>query len=133
MVPQADDLLLWSAVALGEVALELGDIAGARRWGEEATRIHERYPDAGILGPRARRLGAALLSLSGIEPLTPTERRVLELLQTHFTADQIAARLFVSPNTVRTHTRALHRKLGAGTRAETVAKAVTLGLLPARR
>ena len=57
---------------------------------------------------------------------------MLELLQTHLTADQIAAHLFVSPSTVRTHTRALHRKLGTTTRAETVAKAVELGLLPPR-
>jgi LuxR family maltose regulon positive regulatory protein len=47
-------------------------------------------------------------------------------------ADQIAAHLFVSLNTVRTHTRALHRKLGTNTRAETVARAVELGLLPPR-
>ncbi len=50
-------------------------------------------------------------------------------MQTHLTADQIGARLFVSSNTVRTHMQALHRKLGAATRAETVAKAVELGLL----
>jgi LuxR family transcriptional regulator, maltose regulon positive regulatory protein len=129
MMPQADYMLLWTAVVLGEVLLERGDAAGALRWSQEALRVLQRYPDAGILGPRARRLDEALRRRSQMEPLTPAERHVLKLLQTHLTADQIAARLFVSTNTVRTHTQALHRKLGAATRAETVASAVELGLL----
>ena len=99
------------------------------QWSDEALRILRRYPDAGILGPRARRLDEALQRRRHVDPLSPAERRVLELLQTHLTADQIAARLFVSTNTVRTHMRALHRKLGTTTRAETVATAVELGLL----
>ena len=129
MTPQADYMLLWTAVVLGEVSLEKGDAVDALRWSEEALRIQRRYPDAGILGPRARRLDEALQRRRHVEPLSPAERRVLELLQTHLTADQIAARLFISTNTVRTHMRALHRKLGAATRAETVATAVELGLL----
>ena len=129
MLPQADYMLLWTAVVLGEVALEQGDAGGALRWSEEALRVQRRYPDAGILGPQARRLDEAWQRRRHVEPLTPAERHVLELMQTHLTADQIAARLFVSTNTVRTHMRALHRKLGAATRAETVAKAVELGLL----
>ena len=129
MIPQADYMLLWTAVVLGEVALEQGDAVGALRWCEEALRVRRRYPDAGILGPRARRLDEALQRRRHVEPLTPAERHVLELLQTHLTADQIGARLFVSTNTVRTHMQALHRKLGAATRAETVARAIELGLL----
>jgi LuxR family transcriptional regulator, maltose regulon positive regulatory protein len=132
MMPQAEYMLLWTAVELGEVSLEQGDLVGALRWSEEARRIHRRYPDAGILGPRARRLDEALQRRRHVEPLTSAERRVLELLQTHLTADQIAARLFVSTNTVRTHMQSLHRKLGAATRGETVAKAVALGLLRPR-
>jgi LuxR family maltose regulon positive regulatory protein len=130
MLPQADYMLLWTAVLLGEVCLEQGDVANALRWSEEALRVQRRYPDGGILGPRARRLDEALQRRRHVEPLTPAERHVLGLMQTHLTADQIASRLFVSTNTVRTHMQALHRKLGASTRAETVDKAVELGLLP---
>jgi LuxR family transcriptional regulator, maltose regulon positive regulatory protein len=130
MLPQADYMLLWSAVLLGEICLEQGDVAGALNWNDEALRVQRRYPDAGILGPRARRLDEALQRRRHVEPLTPAERHVLELMQTHLTADQIATRLFVSTNTVRTHMQALHRKLGATTRAETVDMAVGLGLLP---
>ena len=129
MLPQAEYMLLWTAVVLGEIALEQGHAGDALRWSEEALRVQRRYPDAGILGPQARRLDEALQRRRHVEPLTPAERHVLELMQTHLTADQIGARLFVSTNTVRTHMQALHRKLGAATRAETVAKAVELGLL----
>lgn len=132
MVPQADYMLLWIAVELGEIALEQDDLVSALQWSDEAQRILQRYPDAGIFVPRTRRLGEALERRGLTEPLTPAERHVLELLQSHLTADQIAARRFVSPSTVRTHTRALHRKLGTTTRAETVARAVELGLLPPR-
>lgn len=130
MLPQADYMLLWTAVVLGEVCMEQGDAVGALRWIQEALRVHRRYPDAGILGPRTRRLDEALQRRRNVEPLSPAERHVLELMQTHLTADQIASRLFVSTNTVRTHMQALHRKLGAATRAETVDRAVELGLLP---
>jgi LuxR family maltose regulon positive regulatory protein len=42
---------------------------------------------------------------------------------------EIANSLFVSPNTVHTHTRTLYRKLGAHTRAEAVARGTALGLV----
>ena len=41
---------------------------------------------------------------------------------------QIAATLFLSPNTVRSHTRAIYRKLGVNSRADAVARADALGL-----
>ena len=36
------------------------------------------------------------------------------------TAEEIAAALFVSVNTVRTHQRSIYRKLGVGTRREAI-------------
>ena len=36
---------------------------------------------------------------------------------------------FVSPNTIRTHTRAIYRKLAVNSRADAVARADALGLL----
>ena len=48
---------------------------------------------------------------------------------TDLTAREIADRLFLSANTVRSHTRALYRKLGVRTRADAVARAAELGLL----
>ncbi|WP_127549974.1 LuxR C-terminal-related transcriptional regulator [Actinoplanes sp. OR16] len=60
--------------------------------------------------------------------LTKAERRVLNLLPTH-TYRQIAAALFVSPHTVKSHLRSVYRKLGAESRAQALQRAVDLRLL----
>ena len=65
------------------------------------------------------------------EPLTHSETRVLRYLPTHLGTPQIAAELFLSPNTVKTHLRHLYRKLGAHNRREAVQHARATGLLPA--
>ena len=63
------------------------------------------------------------------EPLTWSETRVLRYLPTHMGAREIAAELFISANTVRTHLRHLYRKLGAHSRQEAVQRARAIGLL----
>jgi LuxR family maltose regulon positive regulatory protein len=63
------------------------------------------------------------------EPLTQSETRVLRYLPTHMGAPEIAAELFVSANTVKTHLRHLYRKLGAHSRQEAVRRARAIGLL----
>ena len=57
------------------------------------------------------------------------ELAVLRLLGGELTTRQIGAELYLSPNTVRSHTRALYRKLGVNARADAVARAEALGLL----
>jgi len=64
-----------------------------------------------------------------LEPLSDSEIRVLRYLPTNLTAPEIARELYVSRNTVKTHTRSLFTKLGTHTRAEAVARARALGLL----
>jgi LuxR family maltose regulon positive regulatory protein len=63
------------------------------------------------------------------EHLTDTETRVLRYLPTHLTAPEIAAELWLSVNTVNTHTRHLYAKLGVHSRQEAVRRARALGLL----
>ncbi|ORJ94258.1 LuxR C-terminal-related transcriptional regulator [Prescottella equi] len=53
-------------------------------------------------------------------PLTRREREILGFLGTRMTAAEIAAELFVSVNTVRTHQRSIYRKLGVTSRREAV-------------
>jgi LuxR family transcriptional regulator, maltose regulon positive regulatory protein len=60
---------------------------------------------------------------------TKAELAVLSLLATDLSVREIGEKLFLSPNTVRSHTRALHRKLGVSSRADAVARAAALGLL----
>jgi PAS domain S-box-containing protein len=57
--------------------------------------------------------------------LSPREREILGLLARGLTGEQIADRLVLSPETVRTHIRNAREKLGASTRVE----AVTMALL----
>ena len=62
-----------------------------------------------------------------VEPLTEKEREVLDHLQELLTTEEIAHKMFVSVNTVRTHIRSILRKLGVNRRNAAVRKARTLG------
>jgi LuxR family transcriptional regulator, maltose regulon positive regulatory protein len=62
--------------------------------------------------------------------LTASEAAILTFLPGHPTNEEIAADLFVSVNTVKTHLRSLYRKLGVASRREAVARARQRGLLP---
>jgi LuxR family maltose regulon positive regulatory protein len=53
---------------------------------------------------------------------------VLRLLASDLSARQIGEELFLSHNTVRSHMRAIYRKLGVGSRADATARASALGL-----
>jgi LuxR family maltose regulon positive regulatory protein len=63
------------------------------------------------------------------EPLTDGELRVLRYLPTNLRAPEIAAELFVSLNTIRTHLRNIYAKLGVHGRTDAVKRARQLGLL----
>jgi LuxR family maltose regulon positive regulatory protein len=126
-------LRLLGEITLGEVALSCGGVDEAERRRAQAQRLLDQYADAGMLRRRAERLRMAVQQKRVTEPLTAAESRVLELLPTHLTEAQIAAHLFVTRNTVKTHLRGLYRKLEASTRAEAVERARELGLLRALR
>ncbi|MDA0183430.1 LuxR C-terminal-related transcriptional regulator [Solirubrobacter phytolaccae] len=73
-------------------------------------------------------LGAGTLGAPA-EPLSPAEELILLQLPTSRSNTEIAADLFLSPNTVKTHLKAIYRKLGAHSRTEAVHRATALGLL----
>ena len=62
------------------------------------------------------------------EPLTAAELKVLKLLPTT-TYLQIAATLYISHNTVKTHLRSIYQKLGVSSRAQAIERAVDLQLI----
>lgn len=69
------------------------------------------------------------------EPAQLLSDRELEVLSCMFegqTTLQIAARLFISENTVKTHVRHIFEKLEVSTRAEAVGKAMQLGIIKKR-
>jgi DNA-binding CsgD family transcriptional regulator len=69
---------------------------------------------------------------SPVESLTERELEVARLLARGLANDEIAAALFVSLNTVKTHLKNVYAKLGVRTRTEAVARCLELGLLTER-
>jgi DNA-binding NarL/FixJ family response regulator len=61
--------------------------------------------------------------------LTPREQAVLESLCRHDHVPQVAAALFVQPDTVRKHLRHIYRKLGVHSLHRAIVRAVELGLI----
>jgi len=64
-----------------------------------------------------------------IEPLSERELEVLRLLRTDLDGPEIASKLFVSLNTLRTHTKNIYSKLGVNNRRAAIRRAEELDLL----
>ena len=64
-----------------------------------------------------------------VEPLTNRELEILELLAQRLQNKEIADKLFVSTETVKTHLNNIYQKLNVSNRREAVEKAKTLGIL----
>ncbi|HEY5169963.1 MAG TPA: LuxR C-terminal-related transcriptional regulator, partial [Thermoleophilia bacterium] len=103
--------------------------AEAECWAVKAEGVLARYPDVGMLRGRTKRLREALEERRMADPLTTAERRILDLLPTQLTAGQMATRLFLTENTVKSHLSHIYRKLGVTTRTDAVETAHRLGLL----
>jgi DNA-binding CsgD family transcriptional regulator len=86
------------------------DLAHRCRAAGLAERAHTE-----LLATRARPRHAVL---SGVESLTPSERRVAAMAADGLTNPQIAQALFVSTRTVEGHLTHVFRKLGVSARAE---------------
>ena len=84
---------------------------------------------------QARRILAVASTSGATEPpsatatLSDRERQVLRLLDSELSGPEIARRLFVSPNTLRTHTKHIFTKLDVTSRRAAVRKARELGLM----
>ena len=124
-------------VVRAEVFQHLGDHQTAKAILEEVGTLLHGRPDAGItptlLASAEPSAGVAVTSRNEGRPvgedLTPKELEVLRLLATRLSRREIGARLYVSLNTVKTHQRAVYRKLGVEHRSAAVSRARELGLL----
>ena len=74
--------------------------------------------------------GHAPVAVLLAEPLSEREQAILRYLPTMMSNHEIAGELFVSVNTVKTHLKAIYRKLDASGRREAVQRGRELGLMP---
>lgn len=126
-----------SLVVRAEIFEHLGDHQTAKASFDEAGTLVRGCADAGIaptlLASAERSAGVAVRSRKEEyvlgEELTPKELEVLRLLATRLSRREIGERLYVSLNTVKTHQRAVYRKLGVEHRGAAVSRARELGLL----
>jgi len=121
----AADTLLENAI--GEGALLIA----------EAQAVLARCPDPGIAGGHVARVqarhgltgGSARRVPELVEQLSERELAVLRYLPTQLTQRDIATELYVSLNTVKSHSQAVYRKLGVVDRTSAVQAARDLHLL----
>lgn len=127
--------LAYVLATVADVGLEHGD-ADAPALLAEARRVVDVCPDPGIAG----RVVARVASRHGqttapapptglVEELTERELAVLRYLPSPMSQREIAGELFVSLNTVKTHCRAIFRKLAVSDRKAAVQAARDVGLL----
>jgi LuxR family transcriptional regulator, maltose regulon positive regulatory protein len=126
-----------AAAALGHarVLAALGSRDAARQRVTHAEELLARCADPGILAralaqaERTPGLAAPRAPAGPGQELSERELGVLRLLHSELSLREIGAELFVSLNTVKTHTRNIYLKLDAAGRDEAVARARELGLL----
>ena len=116
-------------IARSRLARAAGDLRRAQR------SIAE-FRDPGRLPAIATRVERDLMAARAngmechiIEQPSPAELAVLRALMTGLSRREIGDRLYISLNTVKSHTRELYRKLAATSRNDAVARAEALGLL----
>ena len=121
-------------------SLRIADVDGVRLpFVRLSTQLHPLLSRAPVSAARHGGLVATLLGLTRqgqpgrhadyTQPLTARELEILQLLVVGVEVDEIAAHLFVSRNTVRSHVKSIYRKLSANSRREAVLRAASLGVI----
>jgi LuxR family transcriptional regulator, maltose regulon positive regulatory protein len=125
-------------VALSMAAQAVGDAADARTFLGQARAVITACPDPGpvvtaLLHRAESRLGGPRRVTQPLAPViadfSEREMAVMHLLASSLSQREIGSMLFISVNTVKTHSKSIFRKLGAATRAEAVARARELDLI----
>ena len=119
--------LVQQALRAGAISYLLKNVSGE----DLSAAVHDAHAGRSVLAPEAVQAlvePEAPKTLPGLD-LTPREREVLALLAKGLSNPEIAARLFVSPATVKTHVSSILSKLGVTGRGEAIALAIEYGLV----
>jgi LuxR family maltose regulon positive regulatory protein len=135
--PQLTAALPWLAVAARveviRAYLALGDAAAARALLLEIGDVLRVRPDVGWLATEVGAVREAVRGMRGAGhgpwSLTAAELRLLVYLPTHLTFPEIAARMYLSPHTVKTQAISIYSKLGVASRRGAIERAAGAGLL----
>jgi LuxR family maltose regulon positive regulatory protein len=123
-------------IVLAQVRIARSRLSRAARDLQRAQRAIAGFPDPGRLPEIAavveQSLAATHATAGNREPIEEPSRAELAVLRglaAGLSRREIGTQLYISLNTVKSHTRELYRKLGATSKAEAVASAEALGLL----
>jgi len=119
------DILLRQAMLLRG----LGDGERAAASIAEARSVIDSCRDPGNLGERLAALEPQVEAQAEDSEVSHSERRVLRLMNTQLTFREIGNELYLSRNTVHSHTSSIYRKLGVSSRADAVRRARERGLI----
>jgi len=129
-------LAVQARIELAHVHLALADVSGARTLMREVDELLRRRPGLGSLVDEAEALRTRLSQergsiILGASTLTAAELRLLPMLSTYQSFRELAAQMFLSPNTVKSQAISIYRKLGVSSRSQAIARSRELGLLEA--
>jgi LuxR family maltose regulon positive regulatory protein len=124
---------LQALLELARAYLGIADAAGARSVLRQANDILMQRPDVGRLAVELRALREQVdigtTTTVGASCLTAAELRLVPLLSTHLSLQEIADHLYLSRNTVKSQAISIYRKLGVSSRSDTIARLRESGLL----
>jgi NarL family two-component system response regulator YdfI len=136
-----------AAIVVLSDRFEPGRLAAALRAGVRAVLPGDMSPDQVVAGLEGAAAGLIVLHPAGvdamfpaaepasnpfaelIEPLTPRESEVLQMLASGMANKEIATRLAISEHTVKFHVASILGKLGAASRTEAVTLGIRRGLV----
>ncbi len=124
---------LRALIELACAYLGLADAAGARSVLRQANDILMQRPNVGRLAVEVRALREQIdigtTTAVGASSLTAAELRLVPLLSTHLSLQEIADQLYLSRNTVKSQAISIYRKFGVSSRSEAIACLRESGLL----
>lgn len=86
-------------------------------------------PDPGVLATTLEAFERPRRAHPGKSKLSERELVVLRMLKSRLSEREIGRELYLSHNTIHSHTRSIYRKLGVSSRQQAVERALTLGVL----